>query len=459
MKKSFLIILVFFNITFACCKIFADDKISPTSQAVLQTITIKQRHTETIFTLTVKNNTTANFIQLNNPERLVIDLANTRLSSALPRNIKQDGLVGHIRVGHGPDNSKNLRLVLDLNKPALFSYLIDQNDKKAQQNIQVILVVKPVSTEEQQQQTEQVQEQSQEQRLFEQALNLENISNDGNISKSASLSNEKVKSLISANEQALTPEPQINSQTQISNASFKKVVVVIDPGHGGKDPGASGPDGAKEKNVVLAISKKLSSLLNQQAGIRATLTRKGDYFIPLRGRLTIARKEHANLFMAIHADAFSNEDATGASVFALSSHGATSEAARWLAERENTSELSGISMNGKDHELKSVLLDMSQTATIGDSLRFAKLLLRSIGNITPLHKETVEQAGFVVLKSPDIPSVLVETGFISNPEEEELLTSPDFQTRMAEALCAAIDNYFKQNPPPDTWFEMQYKTG
>jgi N-acetylmuramoyl-L-alanine amidase len=232
---------------------------------------------------------------------------------------------------------------------------------------------------------------------------------------------------------------------------------MLDPGHGGKDSGAIGPNKTMEKMVVLSISKKLQNLLNQEPGIDARMTRKGDYFISLRQRLNIARKNRAQLFVAIHADAFNNNTASGASVFALSEHGATSEAARWLAERENTSELSGIDLKVKDRELKLVLLDMSQTATIDDSLQLGHSMLVALAKLTRLHTNRVEQAGFVVLKSPDIPSVLVETGFISNPSEEKLLVASPYQDRIARALEQGIASYFKQNPPPDSWFEMQFK--
>lgn len=220
--------------------------------------------------------------------------------------------------------------------------------------------------------------------------------------------------------------------------------VVIDPGHGGKDSGAKGRFGSTEKNVVLAIAKKLARKLNQQPNMRAVLTRNGDYFVPLRQRLKLARKGDADLFVAIHADAFFNTRARGASVYAISQHGATSEAARWLAQSENYSELGDVELNElKDDSamLRSVLIDLAQTATIQDSLSLGNKMLDALNKVSALHKSNVEQAPFLVLKSPDIPSVLVETGFISNPVEEKKLTSPKYQEQLAQALSQGINKY------------------
>lgn len=230
----------------------------------------------------------------------------------------------------------------------------------------------------------------------------------------------------------------------------KTIVIVIDPGHGGKDSGAIGDRGTKEKDVVLAISKKLADLINQHPGMRAELTRRGDYFIPLRERLKLARKGKADLFIAVHADAFFNNNATGASVYALSKHGATSEAARWLSKRDNYSELSGVDLDelgDQSYMLRSVLIDLAQTATITDSLRLGTSILDSLDNVTRLHYPRVEQAPFVVLKSPDIPSVLVETGFISNFREEMRLGDGGYQNQLAQALFSGIRLYLRKNPP------------
>lgn len=234
-------------------------------------------------------------------------------------------------------------------------------------------------------------------------------------------------------------------RTEIS-AVFRKapIVVVIDPGHGGKDPGAIGVHGTTEKQIVLAIAKRFAKLINQEPDMRAVLTRDGDYFVPLRNRLLLARKGKADLFIAIHADSYFNKSSHGTSVYALSQRGATSEATRWLARRENDSELGGVDLSElKDQSmlLRSVLIDLAQTATITDSLRLGNGLLKTLQTVTKLHYRHVEQAPFVVLKSPDIPSVLVETGFISNASEELRLRSEKYQEEIARALFEGIKQY------------------
>ncbi len=230
------------------------------------------------------------------------------------------------------------------------------------------------------------------------------------------------------------------------------ITVVIDPGHGGYDPGATGTRGVHEKDVVLKIAQYLQKKINAQKGFKAYLTRKADYYISLRNRLTIARKKHADLFIAIHADAISTSQITGASVYALSLKGATSEAARWLAQKENQSELrGGVELRDKNYWLKTVLLNLSQVATIRASLTIGSILLHSIARIAHLHCSNVEQAAFVVLKSPDIPSLLVETGFLSNPIEEVKLQSITYQKRLAAVLATGIENYFQHAPPLGTW--------
>ncbi|MBA2653806.1 MAG: N-acetylmuramoyl-L-alanine amidase [Gammaproteobacteria bacterium] len=247
------------------------------------------------------------------------------------------------------------------------------------------------------------------------------------------------------------PEPTI----ELSHLpKSKNIVVVIDPGHGGKDPGAAGPHGTVEKEVVLKISKALQAMLNDEPGFCAVLTRSTDCYIPLRKRLSLARKNHADIFIAIHADAYNHSHASGASVYALSQRGATSEAAKWLAEKENESELEGLSaeLADKDAILRSVLIDLSQTHTIESSLHIGNNLLGHLGKFSRLHHPRVEQAAFVVLKSPDIPSVLVETGFLSNPEEEEKLRDPAYQHQTALAIKEGIKQYFLTNSASSSWF-------
>jgi len=225
------------------------------------------------------------------------------------------------------------------------------------------------------------------------------------------------------------------------------ITVAIDAGHGGEDPGASGANGSREKNITLALAKKLKQKIDAQENMRAVLIRDGDYFVPLAQRVTKARALKADLFVSIHADAFIKPHARGSSVFALSENGATSVAARWLAKKENEADLvGGINIDVKDPFLKRTLIDLSQTATINDSLKLGNAVLKEIGGINTLHKQQVEQAGFAVLKAPDIPSILIETAFISNPEEERRLNDPAYQDKLVDAIVVGVRNYFDKHP-------------
>jgi len=243
------------------------------------------------------------------------------------------------------------------------------------------------------------------------------------------------------------PTAKADTNPEAPLALTRMVTIALDPGHGGEDPGAIGRGGNFEKNVVLAIAQRLKSRLEQQPNTRVMLTRDADYFVPLQVRVQKARKVQADLFVSIHADAFVEPTARGSSVFALSEKGASSTAARWLANKENAADLiGGINISTKNQQLASVLLDLSTTAQINDSLKLAKHVLGEIGSINRLHKPQVEQAGFAVLKAPDIPSILVETAFISNPEEEAKLTDERYQDQMADALARGIRKYLQKHP-------------
>ncbi len=244
-----------------------------------------------------------------------------------------------------------------------------------------------------------------------------------------------------------SPPASVPAVSSSREATAPVVVVAVDAGHGGEDPGAHGEQGTKEKNVTLAIARRLAEKINGEPGLRAVLIRDGDYFIPLQGRTAKARRLHANLFVSIHADAYINSDAQGSSVFALSEKGATSVAARWLAKRENESDLiGGVDINRKETYLAQTLFDLSQTATVNDSLKMASDVLQSLGELNPLHRGVVEQAGFAVLKSPDIPSILVETAFITNPHEERRLNDSDYQDQLAGAILQGLKNYLASHP-------------
>jgi N-acetylmuramoyl-L-alanine amidase len=228
----------------------------------------------------------------------------------------------------------------------------------------------------------------------------------------------------------------------------RMVTIVLDPGHGGEDPGAIGRGGSYEKHVTLSVARRLKEKIDATPNMRSVLTRDGDYFIPLNQRVQKARRVQADLFVSVHADAFIKPTARGSSVFVLSETGASSSAARWLANKENSADLvGGVNLGVKDPYLARTLLDLSQTATINDSLKLGKDVLGELGRINTLHKAHVEQAGFAVLKAPDIPSILIETAFISNPEEEKRLNDEAYQDQMAEAILRGIRRYFAKNPP------------
>ena len=261
----------------------------------------------------------------------------------------------------------------------------------------------------------------------------------------------------------VTPTQPPPKLTPVPNGK-RDIVVAIDAGHGGEDPGALSPvKGQYEKHVTLAISKELQRQINAEKGFRAELVRTGDYFIPLRRRTEIARKKGADLFISIHADAAPSKAAFGASVFALSDRGATSETARWLADSENRSDLIGgagnVSLDDKDRMLAGVLLDLSMTASLTSSLNVGQKVLNNIGRVTPLHKQRVEQAGFMVLKSPDIPSILVETGFISNANEANKLSASSHQQALARSISSGVRQFFQQNPPPGTYIAWLRDSG
>ncbi len=242
----------------------------------------------------------------------------------------------------------------------------------------------------------------------------------------------------------------------VQHAAKRDLVIAIDAGHGGEDPGATGPNRVEEKDVVLAISRELSALLEADPGFRPTLIRTGDYYISLKGRRDLARERQADLFVSIHADAFKRKEAHGASVYALSTGGATSTAADYLAQRENAADLvGGVSLSDKDDVLAGVLADLSMTSTLDTSLKLGGKVLGNVDSIARLHKRQVEQAGFAVLKSPDIPSILVETGFISNPQEADLLATTAYQKKMASAIHRGIREWFLAHPPSGTLLAWQ----
>lgn len=267
-------------------------------------------------------------------------------------------------------------------------------------------------------------------------------------------SNEKTNVPEETKTQTIKPRTENpTNNTNGNNTNNKKIsrliTIALDPGHGGEDPGAIGKAGSKEKDVVLSIAQRLKSKIEQQPNMRVMLTRDSDYFVPLHMRVQKARQVQADLFMSIHADAFIEPTARGSSVFVLSQKGASSTAARWLANKENAADLiGGVNLKSHDKQLAGVLLDLSTTAQITDSMKLGSYVLKEIGGINKLHKSNIEQAGFAVLKAPDIPSILIETAFISNPEEEAKLNDEAYQDKMADAILEGVKKYFTKNPHP-----------
>ncbi|RLA31873.1 MAG: N-acetylmuramoyl-L-alanine amidase [Gammaproteobacteria bacterium] len=332
---------------------------------------------------------------LRGPDRLVVDLKDSRLADAL-KNLPTGGSISSIRTG--VRSNGQLRVVLDLNQAVRSrSFTAGPNDKYGDR-----LVI--------------------------------DLQRQGNIRTVKRASEERV--------------------------AGRDIVIAVDPGHGGHDPGAIGRAKTREKDVALALGKLLAKRINEEPGMKAVLVRSGDYYVDHRERMEIARRQKADLFVSIHADAVDDRRAKGASVYALSLKGASDEASRRLAQRENASDLvGGVSLAGKDPVLASVLLDLSQNAALSASLDVGGEVIRQLARVGQVHKGKVQQAGFLVLKSPDVPSILVETAYISNPDEEKKLRSKSHHNKLAQAILAGISNYFYANPPPNTQLALNHKGG
>ena len=360
----------------------------PASQVAGVRLWTAPDHTRLVFDTTEP--TEHKVFSLTGPDRLVIDFSDTTLGDGFSTKAIKDKHLAGMRRAMRPDGS--LRVVLDLKQPVRpKTFLLKPNSSYGHR---LVVDLYPVEA---------------------------------------------------------TRKPRVaKSASDIKRA--RDVVVAVDAGHGGDDPGAAGSrHRTKEKQVTLEIARRLKRLIDAQPGMRAELTRTGDYYVGLRKRMTLARKHRADLFVSIHADAFRDKRVRGSSVYVLSQRGASSEAARWLAESENSADLvGGVSLDDKDGVLASVLLDLSQSATRHASLSAATRVYRELGRVGKIHGRRVQQAGFMVLKSPDVPSILVETGFISNPEEERNLRDPKYQERMAKAIMVGVKKFFNEAPPPGT---------
>ncbi len=381
-------------------------------RARLETLTLSEHGGDSLLTLMLSAPVRLQLRRLHQPERIVIDLPRTQRRAALPARSPASPIAA-LRAGELRNGA--LRLVLEV-------------DPRAQ------LVVKP-----------QPLDQAREWRVL--------LSSAKGVA--APTRTVSIRSAIGAQvpESAVVSVPAHGIAAAHAPRGEHEVVVAIDAGHGGVDPGASGRDGTYEKDVTLAIARALAARIDREPGMRAVLTRDGDYFIALSGRLERARKAHAEFFVSIHADSVRDPQISGASVYVLSERGASSEAARHLAEEENAADLrGGISLAAQAADLRSVLLDLSQSASIGESAEAAERVLSALAGVGAVRKREVQRAAFVVLKSPFIPSMLVETAYISNPTDEERLKSTAEQQRLAEAIFQGIANYFRQYPPPGSLF-------
>lgn len=350
-------------------------------------------------TLDVDGATSQKLFTLDRPRRVVIDLPRTSIARGF-RVPRGNGVVSDIRTG--PRAGGTLRIVVQLNAPAAARSMWMPDRRSGRRQL---------------------------------------IINFGDAAPEA------------ADAATRDATPRVVRAPHAPVESDRDVVVAVDAGHGGQDPGATGPGGTHEKDVVLPIARLLAERINGEPGMRAVLTRNRDEFLVLRDRIKRARVAKADMFISVHADSIANHDVTGASVYVLSERGATNESARWLAERENAADLmGGVSLDDKDNTLASVLLDLSQSANISASMTAAQRVLAALDNVGQVRKTQVQQAGFVVLKSPDIPSMLVETAYISNPSEEARLKNPRQQNNLADAIFAGVRNYFEQNPPVGTRF-------
>lgn len=389
---------------------------------------------------------------VDNPDRLVVDVDGLELSPGLRELLAKvradDPYIAGVRVGQNQPTV--VRIVLDLKQPvapqvftiapvAAYKHRLVFDLYPRQERDPLLALIQD------KEQAEARAAQSVQDALGELIARIEKPSQMG--AQSGDKAAGKPPATAASGPELQTPAPPPPLPAAEQARLDRLVVIALDPGHGGEDPGAIGPSGLKEKDVVLAIAKKLRDRLNSNPNIRVMLTRDGDFFVPLHERVRKARRVQADLFVSIHADAFFTPQARGASVFALSESGASSAAARWMANKENASDgVGGINVAVKDTTVLRAMLDMSTTAQIKDSLKLGSEVLGQIGRVGRLHKPRVEQAGFAVLKAPDVPSILVETAFISNPEEEAKLRDPEYQDRLVEALATGIARYFAKNP-------------
>ncbi len=403
----------------------------------------------TRITIEASSEISQKMLLLKDPDRLVLDLDGVDLNANLKALANQispnDPYIKQVRVGNFKPGT--VRVVIDLKVEVKLNIFMLQ--PAGNYNHRLVLDVYPMqdplsgvlSKLDKQPESAPAQEQkAAEQKIVEKPIEAKPVEN-----KPAEVKSDGTLPTTEVPPEEVVEKPLTNKPA--TQNGMRLITVAIDAGHGGEDPGAKGANGSREKDITLAIAKKLKQRIDEEPNMRGILTRDADFFIPLHGRVVKARNMQADLFVSVHADAFIRPDARGSSVFALSEKGATSASARYLAKKENESDLiGGVSLDNKDMNLARTLLDLSQTATINDSLKLGKFVLKNIGEVNTLHKGSVEQAGFAVLKSPDIPSILVETAFISNPEEERRLNDDAYRAKLVESIVNGIKKYFATNP-------------
>jgi N-acetylmuramoyl-L-alanine amidase len=405
--------------------------LSPLPARAARILAVRVWPAEDYTRVTLENDTVlkVSHFLVKDPDRMVVDIEGLELNSTLKELVAKiqpnDPYIKQVRVGQNRPNV--VRLVFDLKEPV--APQVFTLDPIGDYRHRLVFDLYPVNP------PDPIADLIAKSNAKEQALE-----NQAPAEKKAET---RVKA---ADAQPAKPE---SAGANTDAPQFARMITIaLDPGHGGEDPGAIGHGGNREKDVVLAIARRLKGKLEAEPNMRVMMTRDADFFVPLHVRVQKARKVQADLFVSIHADAFVETTARGASVFVLSEHGASSTAARWLANKENAADLiGGVNIKHQDKQLASVLLDLSTTAQINDSLKLGKAVLTEIGGINRLHKGMVEQAGFAVLKAPDIPSILIETAFISNPEEEAKLTDEQYQEQLADAVLKGIRKYFAKNPP------------
>ncbi len=454
-KHGFLmpLILIFF-----CCWMLLSQSILA-ADATVQSVRVGLTPDYTRITLESDRPLDYELSMLDNPHRVVIDLSNTKLNPVLhtlPQQVDAiDPFVQNIRIGQFTPHV--IRLVFDLKAHVVpRTFVVPPKENFAYRLILDIYHPHKAARVDFNNRTHPAASTDLETDALDKLVaSLVHGSNKRKPSPTQLIPPSPPRLQLQQANQTKQPSSFQAAQSRKPNSTPPKsmvpriIIVAIDPGHGGKDPGAVGKQGTYEKDITLAIARKLKGKIDKEPNMRAVLTRDGDHYISLPQRRIIARRANADLFVSIHADANPKSHAHGSSVFTLSEHGATSTTASWLADKENSVDgdlMGGIDITSKSKDIKELLLDLSLNAAINDSVKLAEYVLKQLSNINHLHKINVEQAGFAVLKSPDIPSILVETAFLSNPKEEVKLRSGDYQSKMADAMFLGIKNYFSDNP-------------